>query len=165
MAERHTLTSILDVLLDHEVGFVLVGALAAVAQGAPVTTHDVGIVHARTADNLDRLMAALAKMNARYRGRAPERPLPADRAALATTGHSLFATDLGPLDCLGAIEGGMQFDDLIPLSMVLDLDGRALRVLSLETLVALKRSSTDPKDRLVLPLLEETLRRLRERGG
>ena len=129
------------------------------AQGAPVTTHDVDIVHARTPENLDRLMSALASMNARYRGRAPEIPLPADRSARATTGHSLFATDLGPLDCLGAIERGMSYDQLIPLSVVLDLEGRTLRVLGLETLIALKRSSTAAKDRLVLPILEETLRR------
>src|SRR5687767_14368593 len=99
MAEPRALTSILDVLLEHQVGFMLVDALAAVAQGAPITTHDVDIVHARTPENLDRLIAALSVMNARYRGRAPEHPLPPDRRALATTGHSLFATDQGPLDC------------------------------------------------------------------
>lgn len=160
MAESRALTSILDTLLEHQVQFVLVGALAAVAQGAPVTTHDVDIVHARTPENLDRLLAALARMNARHRGRAPTNPLPPDRAALAPAVHSLFATDLGPLDCLGAIERGMTFDDLIPLSIELDLDGRMFRALGLETLVELKRSSTAPKDRLVLTVLEETLRRL-----
>jgi hypothetical protein len=40
---RH-LTSILGALLGEGVEFVLVGALAAVAQGAPLTTHDVDIV-------------------------------------------------------------------------------------------------------------------------
>ena len=90
MDEPRQLTSILGVLLREGVEFVLVGALAAVAQGAPVTTHDVDIVHARTPDNLDRLMAALGKLNARYRGRAPDSPVPPDRKALATAGHSLF---------------------------------------------------------------------------
>lgn len=69
MAKRE-LTSILDVLLAEQVSFVLVGALAAVAQGAPLTTQDVDIVHARTPENLDRLLTALGKLNARYRGRA-----------------------------------------------------------------------------------------------
>jgi hypothetical protein len=54
VAEARALTSILDVLLQERVEFVLVGELAAVAQGAPVTTHDVDIVHARTPENLDR---------------------------------------------------------------------------------------------------------------
>jgi hypothetical protein len=159
MEDPRQLTSLVGVLLTEGVEFVLVGALAAVAQGAPVTTHDVDIVHARTPENLDRLMAALTKVNARYRGRDPDRPLPPDRKALATSGHSLLMTDLGPLDCLGAIEEGRDYDALLPLSVVLDLDRKPLRVLGLETIVALKRQSTATKDRLVLPVLEATLKR------
>jgi hypothetical protein len=157
MAEPRDLTSLIEVLLDEKVEFVLVGALAAVAQGAPVTTHDVDIVHARTPENLDRLMAALGKLGARYRGRPAESPLAPDRRALETTGHSLLMTTLGPLDCLGAIEGGREYDDLVPLSTELDVEGRRLRVLGLETIVALKRESTEVKDRLMLPVLEATL--------
>jgi hypothetical protein len=159
MDEPRQLTSILGVLLGEGVDFVLVGALAAVAQGAPVTTHDVDIVHARTPENLDRLMAALGNLNARYRGRAPDNPVPPDRRALATTGHS-FMTDIGPLDCLGAIEGGRTYDALLPLSVEAELDGH-LRVLGLQTIVELKRQSTESKDRLMLPVLEETLKRVR----
>jgi hypothetical protein len=155
------LTSILGALLGEGVEFVLVGALAAVAQGAPLTTHDVDIVHARTPENLDRLIVALTKVNARYRGRAAESPLPPDRSALASAGHSLMMTDLGPLDCLGAIEEGRDYDALVPLSVVVQLDGRPLRVLGLETIVELKRKSSTPKDRLALPVLEETLKRSR----
>ena len=162
MAEPRDLTSILGLLLEERVEMVLVGALAAVAQGAPVTTHDVDIVHARTAENVVKLVAALGRLNARYRGRPVSSPLPPDAAALAGPGHSLFATDLGPLDCLGTIEGGMTYDDLLPLSIQIDLDGRRLNVLGLETIVRLKRGSTAAKDRLVLPVLEETLRRSRE---
>jgi hypothetical protein len=159
MDEPRQLTSILGVLLGEGLEFVLVGALAAVAQGAPVTTHDVDIVHRRTPENLDRLMAALAKLNARYRGRSPDSPVPPDRKALATTGHSLFMTDLGPLDCLGAIEGGRTYDDLVPLSVEAEMDGHLL-VLGLPTIVELKRQSSEAKDRLMLPVLEETLKRL-----
>jgi hypothetical protein len=161
MVEPQDLTSILGVLLEERVDIVLVGALAAVAQGAPVTTHDVDVVHARTPENVARLVAALGRLNARYRGRPLSSPLPPDPVALAGPGHALFVTDLGPLDCLGAIEGGMSYHDLLPLSIRIDLDGRPLRVLGLETIVRLKRGSTFPKDLLVLPILEETLRKSR----
>jgi predicted nucleotidyltransferase len=153
------LTSLVAALLAGDVDFVLVGALAAVAQGAPLTTHDVDIVHARTPQNLDRLIAVLIALHARHRGRASGEVLPPDRRALATVGHSLFMTDLGPLDCLGAIENGQTYDDLLPHAIEVELDGRRLRLLDLETIVALKRASTHPKDRLALPVLEETLRR------
>lgn len=164
MDEPRQLTSILDVLLAEGVEFVLVGALAAVTQGAPLTTHDVDIVHARSPENLDRLMGALAKLNARYRGRSSDAPLAPDRRALSTTGHSLFMTDLGPLDCLGAVEEGRDYDALVPLSVELTLDGSWLRVLGLETIVAIKRLSRHEKDRLALPVLEATLRRRDRRG-
>jgi hypothetical protein len=68
-------------------------------------------------------------------------------------------TDLGPLDCLGAIEGGRAYDDLVPLSVEAEMDGHLL-VLGLPTIVELKRQSTEAKDRLMLPVLEETLKRL-----
>ncbi|HEY2900790.1 MAG TPA: hypothetical protein VGL59_09460 [Polyangia bacterium] len=145
--------------MSEGIDFVLVGGLAAVTQGAPITTHDVDIVHDRAPANIDRLMNALTKLRARYRGRPIDRPLPADRRALATTGHSLFSTDLGPLDCLGAIEGVRTYDDLLPLSVDIELAGFRLRVLGLDVIVQLKRVSNSPKDRAMLPVLEETLKR------
>lgn len=162
MATNADLTSIVHALGAGGVDFVLVGALAAVTQGAPVTTHDVDIVHSRLPENIDRLMTVLTELGARYRGRPSGDPLSPDRRALETTGHSLFVTDLGPLDCLGAIETGLTYDDLLPLCVELQVGGRLLRVLGLDTIVRLKRASTHLKDRLVLPVLEQTLLRLRE---
>jgi hypothetical protein len=68
-------------------------------------------------------------------------------------------TDLGPLDALGAIEGGADYDQLVSVSRTIIIAGRSLRILPLETIVALKRNSTDPKDKLRLPVLEAALRR------
>ena len=38
--------------------------LARAGRPLPVTTHDVDIVHSRSPENLDRLVASLASMNA-----------------------------------------------------------------------------------------------------
>ena len=154
-AELHTL---IEGLLEAGVDFVLVGGLAAVAQGAPITTFDVDIVHRRSPENVDRLLTFLTSINAHYRGR-PEPPLLPKRTALLGTGHSLFMTDLGPIDVLGAIEQGADFDQLLPKTVEMTVGGRSLRVLSLEAIVALKQASADPKDKLKLPILEETIRR------
>src|SRR5207247_2617323 len=123
--------------------------LAAVAQGAPLTTHDVDIVHRRTPENVDRLMGFLSTVGARYRGR-PGAPLPPDRAALLGPGHSLFATDLGPLDVLGTIEDGKAYDDLVDDTVTVDFGGGQVRVPALGAIVELKRRSSHPKDRLML---------------
>ena len=51
----------------HGVEYVVVGGLAAVLQGAPVTTLDVDIVYARSEENVGRLEAALTELDARVR--------------------------------------------------------------------------------------------------
>ena len=68
-------------------------------------------------------------------------------------------TVLGPLDALGAIEGGADYYQLLPLSLPIKVAEHSLRVLSLETIVGFKRASSDPKDKLRLPVLEAVLRR------
>jgi hypothetical protein len=162
MVPSTDLSTLLDRLLEAEVEFVLVGGLAAVVQGAPITTFDVDIVHRRTPDNVDRLLAFLSQVGARYRGR-PDPPLPPSRTALLGPGHSLLMTELGPLDVLGVIENGAGYDQIASGALVLTIAGGSLKVLSLETIVALKQGSTEPKDKLRLPILQALLRR-RQRG-
>jgi hypothetical protein len=156
------LTTLLERLVAAEVEFVLVGGLAAVVQGAPVATFDVDVVHRRTEENVDRLVAFLTSVGARYRNR-PGPPLAPRRSALLGPGHSLFMTDLGPLDALGAIEGGADYEQLLPESLTVPIGGRTVHVLSLAKIVALKRASSDPKDKLRLPILEAVLSRRHER--
>jgi hypothetical protein len=146
-------------LANSGVDFVLVGALAAVAQGAPLTTQDVDVVHRRTPENVDRLLAFLAQVNARYRGHPAVPPLHPTREALLGPGHQLLMTDLGPIDVLGVVEGGRGFDELVPAAAVIGVAGATIRVLGLSMLAELKRGSTSPKDRLTLAILEETLRK------
>lgn len=133
--------------------------LAAVTQGAPVTTHDVDIVHRRTPENVARLVDFLVNtLDARYRERS-DRVLRPTAEILAGPGHSLLMTKLGPLDVLGAIEGGRDYEALLPLSRRNEISGHSIHILGLETIIELKRGSTRVKDQLVLPVLEETLRR------
>ncbi len=154
------LTAILDRLVAARIRFVLVGGLAAVSQGATITTRDVDIVPARDDANVDALMALLTELHARYRGR-PGPPLPPRRELIQGLGHNLLTTDLGALDVLGAIEEGRDYDALLAESVEIPFDATSVRVLGLESIVRFKRRSPHPKDKLMLPLLEATLRRSR----
>jgi hypothetical protein len=156
-----SLETLLTTLASSDVEFIVVGLLAAVAQGAPVTTHDLDIVHRRTPENVAKLVDVLVNtLDARYRGRDDIlRPTP---EILSGPGHSLLKTNLGPLDVLGAIEGGRDYDALLPRTILIEISDHRVHVLDLALLVELKRGSTRRKDQLVLPLLEETLR---QRGG
>jgi hypothetical protein len=59
---------ILAVLNRHQVDYIVIGAFAAIAQGAPLeATHDVDVTPRREAENLRRLSAALTELDARIR--------------------------------------------------------------------------------------------------
>ena len=154
-----SLTTLLAQLAASGTEFVLVGGLAAVAQGAPLATVDVDVVHRREPASVERLVAFLEAVDARYRGRAPGQVLRPTREALLGDGHHLLATALGPLDVLGAIEGGRGYESLLPETIEVAVEGQRVRVVRLETLAELKRDATGPKDRLVLAILEDTIRR------
>jgi hypothetical protein len=158
-----SLTTLLARLAASGTDFLLVGGLAAVAQGAPLTTIDVDVVHRRDADNVERLLAFLASLDARYRGRPAGQVLRPTREALLGDGHQLLVTTLGPLDVLGAIEGGRGYQSLLEETVTVEVEGQRVRVVRLEALADLKRGATSAKDRLVLAILEDTVRR--RRGG
>ena len=153
-----SLSTLLATLVANDIELVVVGLLAAVAQGAPVTTHDLDIVPRRSPENIAKLVRVLVDdLDARCRGH--DRILRPTAEILAGTGPSLLQTKLGPLDVLGAIEGGRDYDVLLPSSHLIELAGHSVRVLDLATIIELERGSTRQKDQLVLPILEETLRR------
>jgi hypothetical protein len=151
------LHSLLATLAASRIELIVVGGIAAVAQGAPITTHDLDIVPRRTRDNIERLVEVLLTLDARYRGHADiKRPTP---EILMGRGHSLLKTTSGPLDVLGEIEEQRDFDVLLPDTIEIDIRGNPVRLLTLQKIVEIKRASTHPKDQRMLPLLEEALRR------
>jgi hypothetical protein len=148
---------ILERLEQHGVAYVVVGGVAAVLQGAPVTTFDIDALVKVDADNADRLLAALAALQARYREHDTEvRPT---REDILTGGHLLLMTNSGPLDVLGFIGQGKRYEDVADAIATIDVDGLPVRVLSLEALIEDKRALGRDKDQAALRLLESVLRR------
>jgi hypothetical protein len=149
--------AVLRVLARHRVEFLVVGGVAAVLHGAPIATFDLGVVHARTAENVRRLLDALTELGSRYRDLV-DRDLRPDAGRLLSEGHQLLGTAAAPLDLLGTIGAGRSYDDLLPRSVEMDLgEGLRVRVLDLETLIAVKEETGREKDRAVLPILRRTL--------
>ncbi|MBW1683221.1 MAG: hypothetical protein JRJ83_17740 [Deltaproteobacteria bacterium] len=157
-----SLGEVLEGLLDAGVDFILVGGLAAVIQGAPVTTMDVDIVHSQSPENISRLLAFLKSVEAVHR-RLDDKLIEPKERDLSGKGHVLLTTRIGPLDILGAIEWGRSYEELLEHTIEIDFRGHRLRVLDLKTLIELKKTSTDPKDKQRLPVLKETLRQLEEK--
>lgn len=151
----------LETLARHRVDLVVVGGVAAVLNGAPISTLDLDIVHARTPENLERLLAALTELDARYRD-LTGRVLRPELSALAGGGHHLLVTSCGPLDVLGQIAGGLRYEDLLPDTVESTVGAYRICVLQLGALIRIKEQTGRDKDRAVLSILRRTLQ---ERGG
>ncbi len=156
---------LLQTLAEGRVELVVIGMGAAVLQGAPAQTFDLDVVHARTEENVARILAWLTEHRARYRG--DPRGLAPAAGHLLGPGHQLLETDLGPLDFMGAVgpaEALLDYGSLLGKSLLVDLGGFQARLLDLEAILELKRAIGRPKDLAALPLLEATLRARGRRG-
>jgi len=145
----------LEVLLDHEVDFVLIGGLAARLHGSPTVTDDLDICHDKQRANLERLAAALARMEARLRLPDPDEVVPAvlDDRMLAAVDSMTLVTDFGPLDLLGAPAGVESYAELARRSITMKLDGLTIKVASLDDLMAMKKAAGRRKDLIELEIL------------
>lgn len=150
---------LLRALTDAHVRFIVVGGIAAVAQGAPVVTFDVDVVHDRSPENVRRLLGVLSEIGAVYVRAAGSPPIAPREDLLLGEGHHILTTRHGRLDVLGRIEGGRGYDELLPSTVESRVGDAAVRLLSIETILEIKRASPRPKDQAVVPLLEAVLRR------
>lgn len=143
---------LLRTLVEHEVEFCVIGAVAAWLQGNPTVTVDLDVMPRRELDNADRLAAALEALGARRRG---------DASAVDLEGSDFlgwqiqrFDTEAGPLDVVpqAAAIGG--FEDVATIELTLgDL---SVRVLTLDEVISSKEALGRAKDTAALPALYAT---------
>jgi len=152
---RTSQLALIEALVGHHVEFIVVGGVSAVIRGAPIVTSDLDVVHRRTSENIERLLAALGSVGATYR--YDSRGLKPGEEHLMGPGHQLLRTTFGPLDVLGTIGQGLTYDDVLMQSDDVDLDGLHAQVLRLREYVRLKEELGREKDLAVLPVLRRTL--------
>jgi hypothetical protein len=147
---------ILKVLSRHEVEYILVGGVAAILEGAPVSTFDLDVVFLKTAENLERLLPALLELDAVYFDPAGRRFVP-DADKLASFRMHRLVTSLGSLDVMETIGAGLSYADLISHTRLSEVEGIQIRILCLETIIRSKEQANRDKDRATLPVLRRTL--------
>lgn len=167
MAEDQTpvrFYELLGALVAGEVAFIVVGGVAAVLEGAPVSTFDLDIVYSLEGENVARLAHVLDDLDAAYVDPGGRKIRPSiDR--LRGGGHHLLRTRHGRLDVMGSIGNALTYADLVSRSRARTLRGLEIMVLGLETLIASKEAAGRPKDRAVLDLLRETLAQRGRQSG
>lgn len=152
-APRFRPEEILRVLQDFDVEFVVIGGLASQAHGSPSLTGDVDICYERSPGNLARLSAALTELAAIRRGDEAFARTPLDARALVAGDVLTTSTRYGALDLLGNPDPGLTHADLRDRATRVDLHGRDVWVASLEDIIAMKRATGRPKDRIELEIL------------
>lgn len=144
----------LRILTRHEVDFIVVGGIAAILQGSPLSTEDVDVVYLATEDNCRRLAEALDEMDASYADPAG-RPIRPDAERLATARVHLTNTSCGRVDLMRTVGDDLGYRQLIERTWELEVAEFRVHVLDLETIIETKEHAGRPKDRSQLPFLRQ----------
>jgi len=154
----------LRVLTDQRVKYVLIGGLAATLHGSPLRTGDVDICPASTADNLERLAAALRAMAPRIRSAdtADGVPFACDATFLRNNELLNLITTFGDLDVCFRPAGISGYEELRRNAVELALDDLVVPVAALVDIIRSKESANRPRDRAMLPTLRALLERSKQ---
>jgi len=149
----------------HGVRYVLIGGLAAVLHGSPLPTLDADICPSAEPDNLKRLAAALAEIDARIRtpDTAEGVRFPHDAGFLANVLLLNLVTRYGDLDISFKPAGTEGFSELAPRSLTVQLGACQVAVANLEDVIRSKEAANRPKDHRTLPVLRQLLDEIRNR--
>lgn len=138
--------TLLRVLVEGGVEFVVVGGIAARIHGAARVTQDVDVVYSRSAENIERLAAALAPLDPYLRGAPRGLPFRFDAPTIRAGLNFTLATSAGDIDVLGEIVGGGSYASLASQSTAVDAFGLRFKCLNLPALIASKRAAGRVKD-------------------
>lgn len=133
-------------LSDAGVDFVVIGGMARTLLGSPRITKDLDISYARERQNLVALGEVLVSLNARLRGAPPELPFVPDERTLRGISLLTLETDAGWLDLLLDPDGSPGYEALRDNAARVEIDGRVVRVSSVDDLVAMKQAAGRPQD-------------------
>lgn len=143
---------------EHQVDFVLFGALAMVFYGFVRNTEDLDIVVAPDQENLDRVAEWLISIDAVLKLKPERRFGPRERWGMRKGSNATVLTRFGQIDVVQQIPGLPEWPRLVEQAEMYELDGDPVRVMNRATLIELKRrrsSAQDLADIEAIQLLDE----------
>ena len=148
------------------VEYVVIGAIAAIAAGAPILTTELDVTPGRSPENLQRLALALRDLDAKQRSvGSPEGvPFPIDAEMLGTADSWTLVTRAGNVDVMFTPAGTQGYGDLHRGAQRERIAGVTVTVASLADVIRSKEAANREKDSMYLPILRRTLEETRERG-
>ena len=157
-------SGVLELFAAAVIDFVVIGGVAGGAHGSSYGTFDVDLAYGRDRQNLERIADVLRQIDAKLRGAPADVPFQLDARTLAAGANFTFSTRLGDIDLLSDPVGAPPYETLRAEAIVIDVRGHAVRVASLDHLIAMKEASGRTKDKLMATeyrVLSDELRRPR----
>ena len=151
------LDEVVKLLNAHGVEFIVIGGWAAALHGSERSTSDVDVVYSRTSENIRRLAEALKSHQPYLRGAPPGLPFRWDEPTIQAGLNFTLTTDLGFLDFLGEVAGGGTYQQLLPSTQEVTVQGVTCRCVTLERLIQLKRAAGRARDLDVIAELQALL--------
>jgi uncharacterized nucleotidyltransferase DUF6036 len=159
------LAELVAALARHGVDYVVIGGVATQVHGHRRTTMDLDLTPDPTPDNVRRLAAALAELEAHPRdggaGEAEISVADPERLAIAAIVPPLL-TRHGQIHILKEPKGADSFDEMRKRALVVDLDGNEIAIVSLDDLIRMKRAAGRPRDLEDIAVLTEVERQRAE---
>ena len=137
---------IISALVAARIRFVVIGGVAATIQGSARLTNDIDICYDTAPDNIDKLVALLARWKAYLRGVERGLPFVLDARAFRTTPVMTLTTTMGDIDVLDLVPGVGDYRAALKQSEIAEIGEVEFRSLTLEALIASKRAVRRPKD-------------------
>lgn len=148
---------LLGELYGQGVKFIIIGGMAATAQGSAYLTADLDLCYSRDRENLEKLAGALAPFHTKLRDTPENLPFSLDALALRSGLNFTLTTDFGDLDLFGEVFGLGSYEEAVRFSQEMELFAVPCKVLTLEGLVKTKEATGRPKDLRLLPELKALL--------
>ncbi len=159
------LGELIAVLARHGVDYVVIGGVATQVHGHRRTTMDLDLTPDPSPENLRRLGAALAELEARPRdfgAQGAEVPV-ADPEHLSVAAIvPPLLTRHGQVHILKEPKGARGFEEMRERALVIDLDGNKVAIVSLDDLIRMKRAAGRPGDLDDVAVLTEVERQRHE---
>ena len=128
--------------------------------GCTYVTQDVDVCCDFSAPNLLTLQKALSDLHPVHRMTPGRRPLALTASNAREFKNLYLDTDLGPIDCLGEIQGLGGYEQVLRASVAIEIESRRLRILALDALIVAKEAMNRARDREAVRQLK-AVRRLR----
>jgi hypothetical protein len=151
----NNLNNLLQLLLENEIDFVLIGGFAGVVHGSTQVTRDLDVCALVTPTQIEKLRAVLKDLHPRHRMNPDFKPsFLTDPKDLSSVRNIFLETDLGVLDIISEVTEVGDFEQVKKNSVEIDLFGHKCKVISIDALIKAKEKMGRPKDKMVVAELK-----------